>query len=203
VQETIKSNVLPEIKDDVQRQSMENSIRTYADPKQALLSEVDKVLKGTESQDRFTQAELLKALDDWLPGGKIRRRFRNPQASGSDVLSLTSSMASSSLDAHRPSQQNILSAADEANNVSAIDATTNAAHTSGFMYDEPSPSELADAFLQRQSEDGKQDSESRVDWILRYLRNGYIDCYLTSMFKMALETVTSQIDRMAQGCLAE
>jgi hypothetical protein len=200
VQNKIKTDVLSKIKDSVQRESMENAIKKYADPKHALLNEVEKALKGTASEDRFTPSELLKALHHWLPGGEIGMGIRNLQNSGSGISSLDPPVASSRWDS--PPEQIILSPTDQVDNISAIDATTNAARTSGFMYDDDcSPTELARAHQQIQRETGGRDPAASADLILTRLRKGFVDHYLAIMFGKALETVTSQIGRTAQGCL--
>ena len=202
MQKTIKEEVISKIKDDTQRQLMENSINTYGISEQVLIGEVEKALKGTASENRFTKAEILKALDHWLPRGQIGRRLQPPRFPSSDVSSLTSSMRL--LDENpQPSEQIPLSPDDEANNISAIGATTDAARSSGFMYGEEgcSPSQLADAFMQTERETRRRDPASAAERILTSLRSGYIERYLATISEEASKTVTSQINGTARACL--
>lgn len=213
VQKTIKNDVLSKIKDDTQRKLMEDSMKTYRETKQALIFEINKALKGTVSENRFTTAEFMKALEQWLPRGQIRRRIQRPQHSSGDVLSLTSSMASSSMasssmadDHPQPPEQNTLCPDGRATNISAIDATTNAARTSGFMYgeEECSPSQMAAAFLQTMERNTREGgSTPSAEWILKSLREDFVDRYLVIMSEQARMTVSEQINRTAQGCLRD
>lgn len=208
VQEKIKRDVLPKIKDDAQRQSMANSIETYGDPKQTLLSEVENALKDTASQDRYTNVELWKAANRWLtPGVKLARQNKQLQSTRGDrgaVVLLTSAMTSLRLEDDCSSISTRNGRADDIN-VSAFDATTSAARTSGFIHgeDECSPSEMADLYMEERSKTSKGDLGPDVEEILTSIRIGFVDHYLDKIRSKALETVTSQIDRTARGCLAD